>query len=215
MLAAAALLTGCVLDPVSVEGKACDAERPCGAGFRCVSATCEGDGGVKNLLTNGDFEAGVTGWSPQNASSGLEAQQSVRIEGSTARFFGKTNGPNGARLSAQAIIPSGSSTGPLCADAQIRVENFRRNVHLAIGHLYADGGSSIGLEELFEPGSFVDGAQPQPQVARVHYFLDAGAGNFPVMVVLLGSPNVSLADVFYADNVRVWELAGAGVCRQD
>lgn len=212
LLASAALAASCIVERVSPEGRECDATHPCGAGFRCEPAGCESDGGEPNLLANGGFDDGTTGWRAGNPLTGLEAQQVTRINGATARVFAK--GANaGARLEVSADLPATSAEAWVCAQAKLQKGTFDRRIHLFLSRRTADGGMDISVDELFEPGSFLEPSAPANQPLAVAKALPPDGGAGTAVLTLLAAPPVATGDIFFVDDVRAWAPAG-GTCRR-
>ena len=121
-------VAGCLRAPHTLEGATCDLDPDCGPALRCVGGRCSADpellpdgGAAPNLIPNGGFEAGVTGWDPGSSHSLLEPSTRARTGQGAARVFEGASG-SGSFLSVtlqRTAITSPLQAGRYCAEIYV------------------------------------------------------------------------------------------------
>lgn len=196
----------CVPAIPSLEGKACDAEHPCGEGYACNEAPCQRRG--TQVLANADFEAGagLPAWNDSGNSLVSAQQQRVRTGDWAARCaaekppFSSYFGLNSDRA-AGAVLTAGSTW---CASAFVDRGNVppgeRLRFHIRTWNA-ADDFRDAPAE--VAPG---DGGWQRVTVSTVIAPLyDVGIGvRFAVDDFDGGE--------YFADDVELWAAVPGGVC---
>jgi hypothetical protein len=129
----------CFPGPLDETGLSCSDDRPCGDAYDCINSVCmrpsepDGggagpDGGVLNLLSNGDFEEGdpPTGWVA--ISGTVQSDSTLKNTGSRSARWSPTGPP--VHLQAQNPPRSAGSNGSYCFSGFFR---GNANVILQLG----------------------------------------------------------------------------------
>lgn len=170
-LALAALLgalAACFPAAHELVGRACDEAHPCPNALLCVAGTCRAsaatpeadagdgggwdaatppsdagaDGGGENLLPNGGFEAGLSGWAPSSTESSLELTTGpVRSGASAAHVF--TPQSTGSRVGIaldKSVLTNVPANATYCIESWVSRGTVRSNITL-IARRYASSSS--------------------------------------------------------------------------
>ena len=147
---AVAAAFACLPERHEVVGGACDRLHPCPDDLECVANVCTEapDGGLPDVLENGGFELGLTGWQANTDATVLSLVQEPVRRGSSAGRVG-AGPPDSSRIGVVWTAPIPVDAGQTwCVEAFVQRGTIRGEIGL-VSRAYSEGGDWVDAPPQF------------------------------------------------------------------
>ncbi len=205
-------LAACLPIPHALEGRACDDAHPCPGGLFCVAQVCRGEpgggtddggpdaGSPANLVLNGGFEAGLSGWEPNSPATNIaEETQQVRSGTRAARVWRNPNDNTyymGIVSSRELILGKPGMT--YCATGWVKKQSLTGKITLVLRQIQ----NGTVLEDSGDlPDSSIAPVDEAWHRVRARLVFDAP---HTYLTVRLRADTANGTE-YYVDDVSVWE----------